>query len=125
MKKVSVELAFGSSWLPGAASPHLPIGLQGAIISFDEAHSPANRTSLPLPRLNISHLAYNWGGCGGGGNTDRLRHPLAFYEPLPLRFASPPLEASPELRTPQFCTCTVPVVMFSMVRLFHAAGRCA
>lgn len=95
--------------------------MQGAIVSFDEAHSPANRTSVPLPRLNISHLAYNWGGSGGAGNTDRLRHPLAFYEPLPLRFASPALEATPELRAPQFSACTVPVVLFSMVR--HVAGR--
>jgi len=43
------------------AVPGMP-AVQGAIISFDPAHSPSNRTSRPLPKLNITHLAYNWGG---------------------------------------------------------------
>ncbi|EFN56638.1 hypothetical protein CHLNCDRAFT_144434 [Chlorella variabilis] len=84
---------------------------QGSVISFDEAHSPANRTSVPIPRLNITHLVYNWAGLEG--NNDRLRRSLSSYEPLAYRFGSGALEASPDLRQPLFSNCTVPVVMWT------------
>lgn len=71
---------------------------------------------MPIPRLNITHLVYNWAGLEG--NNDRLRRSLSSYEPLAYRFGSGALEASPDLRQPLFSNCTVPVVMWTNV------GRC-
>lgn len=39
-----------------------PSHLQGHVISFDPAHSPANASSVPLPELNISGISYAWAG---------------------------------------------------------------
>lgn len=36
--------------------------LQGTVVSFDSAHSPANASHVPLPRLDITRLPWVWGG---------------------------------------------------------------
>lgn len=113
---------FMTGFSPSCRSCPNPRILQGSVISYNEAHSPRNRNSVRIPQLNITHLAYNWGGDGEGGNTDRLRYALSFYPPLAFRAGAGALEASPDLREPRFEACAAPLVMWTMVGERRGSG---